>query len=99
MDYIMPIITEGYLSAIRRTEANSEDFDALASWDERYARLIYSLMNSEYVDNGCSNKRFACVIPEEVNIHNIVNKIRCQPVLKTWTKECNIELFVKNLLK
>ncbi|KAI9563518.1 hypothetical protein GHT06_010981 [Daphnia sinensis] len=60
VDYVIPIITEGYLWQIApRTAGTNEDSIQTepTCLDARYARLIYVMMLEEYQRNGCLNYR------------------------------------------
>ena len=60
MDYIIPILTEGYLRQIapRGNKSDDEESDCINStMDSRYARLVFVLMNGEYFNDGAINRR------------------------------------------
>lgn len=56
MDYIVPIITDEYLWQIA-PRAEPFAVSPTSSLDARLARLVYVMMNEEYVRNGCRNYR------------------------------------------
>lgn len=61
MDFIIPIISEGYLWQIAPRGVDCTEEDDLKSvnycLDARYARLIYVMMIEEHLRNGCLNYR------------------------------------------
>lgn len=56
VDYIVPIITDEYLWQIA-PRAEPFAVSPTSSLDARLARLVYVMMNEEYVRNGCRNYR------------------------------------------
>ena len=53
MNYIVPILTKGYIS---RINGIFNDYDN-KSLDSKYARYIFSLFRDEYIQNDCVNNR------------------------------------------
>lgn len=76
VDYVIPIITEGYLWQIApRSTSNSsnEEFNIQQeqrSLDARYVRLIYVMMNDEYLRDRCVNYRIRPVVADDFVARN-----------------------------
>jgi hypothetical protein len=62
MDFIIPILTEGYVSSLWSCEGGR-----CASLDAQYAQLIYDLASKDYVENSCRNYKVRCLVPDELS--------------------------------
>ncbi|XP_046385719.1 uncharacterized protein LOC124155716 [Ischnura elegans] len=97
VDYVIPIITREYIQRILNVE---NDYVSSTCVDDRYVRYIYVLMNTNYINNGCSNKKCTCIIPDEI-VHSMLKhpKIVNEPLFKVWHKVSGTEELCKILLQ
>ena len=76
MDFIIPIITEGYLWQIAPRGVDCPEKDDAKSvaycLDARYARLIYVMMIEEHMRNGCLNYRVRPLVGSD-KPHSLLN--------------------------
>lgn len=49
MDYVVPILTDGYFAALKQGCAHARLLD------ERYVQLIHNCLVSQYIHNNCQN--------------------------------------------
>ncbi|KAK7866480.1 hypothetical protein R5R35_014346 [Gryllus longicercus] len=87
VNYVIPIITEGYLKAIVDLRPPLQ-FESTYI-DCKYTRFIYTLMKKYYVNNGCLNKKIRCVIPDDLT-HLTKKTLMRDPVFETWVKSSSI---------
>ncbi|CAH2980964.1 unnamed protein product [Chilo suppressalis] len=84
-DYIVPIITSGYLSAIR--SCNASDPHVTDNLDYKYVNFIYSLIVNHYIHaTGCLNKKVRTVLPQQVDV-DVFRHISMYPDLMPMTHE------------
>lgn len=90
-DYVVPIITPGYLEAIKKHTPNLPNM--MDNLDYKYVHFIYMLIVNHYIHlTGCLNKKVRSVIPQNLgeSMFNIMMEITMYPDLMPWTNE---ELF------
>ncbi|CAG2060378.1 unnamed protein product [Timema podura] len=94
VNFIVPIITQGYVEAIssRRPAVNYVN-----CVDPKYAKLLYHLMDTEYLHNGCLNYRVRTIIPDpnirEALDHPVMNR----PIFQAWEPFSNAKTLAKRL--
>lgn len=95
MDYIIPILTEGYFEAL-----TNEKPTPTSCLDERYVQFIHDLMAKYYVENRCRNKKIRCIIPNNA-VQDIYNKpkFKNDPVLQAWVKECETDELARSMTR
>ncbi|XP_011253471.1 uncharacterized protein LOC105249590 [Camponotus floridanus] len=93
VDYIIPILTRGYIERINNIAKIHEIYNNL---DEKYLKYIYSLLRYEYVKNQCCNNRVRCIVPDK-DVCTVV-RANLHPTLQAWFRESDIDAFVNNIL-
>ncbi|XP_071448170.1 uncharacterized protein [Hetaerina americana] len=98
VDYVIPIVTPQYLNRIINVE-NDDDADAYCV-DAKYVRYIYTLMNTNFIKNGCLNKKCRCIIPNEF-LHSILRHplLSREPLFKVWKKLSETEELSRMLIR
>ncbi|XP_014272404.1 uncharacterized protein [Halyomorpha halys] len=98
MSYIVPILTEGYLLALKGN--SHHEGSSLSSIDSMYVKFIHDLMMKYYVQNNCKNDKFRCIIPDGHYLNIINHKhMELDPVLKVYVKESEVEQLACRMLK
>jgi len=73
MDFVMPILTPEFLQ-----DLHSPSVGPPAPTSAMINKYIYTLLRSDYVSNGCQNKKVRPLIPKEF----VEQLCRCKPVLR-----------------
>ena len=95
MDYVIPIITEGYLRSLE----NHDIFSSSSYLDTKYTKYISELMFANYIQSSCINSKVRCLIPEKFkNLLNSHPKMT-DPLFSVWILGKEIETFRENILK
>ena len=98
MNYIVPILTEGYLMSLKGNSHHQGS--SLSSIDSIYVKFIHDLMMKHYVQNNCKNNKFRCIIPDDQYLNIINHKhMELDPVLKVYLKESEVEQLACRMLK
>ncbi|KAL4707806.1 hypothetical protein ACJJTC_001752 [Scirpophaga incertulas] len=85
-DFIVPIITSGYLNEIR-SSSNSHIPNVNDNLDYKYVNFIYTLIVNHYIHaTGCLNKKVRTVLPQKVDV-DVFKRISMYPDLMPWTYE------------
>lgn len=93
----MPIITEGYMEAIKSPTALCSS--STNNIDCTYARFIYTLMSSHYINGtGCINKKIRSIMPQSVN-KKVLGELYKYPHLQVWMSENEIDKFLITYFK
>lgn len=96
-DYVVPIVTSGYLNSIKDRAPNIPNMTE--NLDFKYVQFIYSLIVNNYIHlTGCLNKKVRSVIPENQD-PNVLMKISMYPDLMPWTNEINFDEVFQEFLK
>ncbi|XP_003426490.1 uncharacterized protein LOC100680275 [Nasonia vitripennis] len=93
VNYIVPILTMGYLNKINNYVEGENDNTDL---DSKYLRYIYSLLRYEYVKQDCINNRVRCIIPD-MEVKTILS-LDLHPTLQAWFRESDIHSFTEKIL-
>ncbi|XP_063536149.1 uncharacterized protein LOC134745939 [Cydia strobilella] len=94
-DYVVPILTTGYLSAIRTHNTSAPSTNG--NLDHKYVNYVYNLITGQYIyADGCLNKKVRSVLPEGVFVPWML--ISSYPVLKPWTCEADFDKQFKSFL-
>lgn len=95
VDYVIPIITEGYFKSLE----NHDLFSNSSYLDTKYTKYISELMFANYIQSSCINYKVRCLIPD--NFKNLLNthpKLT-DPLFSVWILGKEIESFRKHILK
>ncbi|XP_053609868.1 uncharacterized protein LOC128674906 [Plodia interpunctella] len=96
-DFIVPIVTPGYLQEIRSN--NPAMPNTTDNLDFKYVNFIYSLIVSHYIHaTGCLNKKVRTVLPQNVD-RQVFGRISMYPDLMPWTYEKKFDEQFKAFLK
>ncbi|XP_072949084.1 uncharacterized protein [Epargyreus clarus] len=95
-DFIVPIITSGYINQIRsHTPQVPSTNDNL---DFKYVNFIYNLIVNHYIHaTGCLNEKVRSVLPLNANV-DVLREITMYPDLLPWTYEGNFDEHFKAFL-
>lgn len=94
MDYIIPIISPGYLWQVAPRGGpvgEEEDDDDEPCLDSRYARLIYVMMNQELLKDGCLNWRVRPIESDILTAQQKQNPILTNPLFSCRKKVPQVE--------
>ena len=92
MDFIIPIITDGYLWLVApRGQQPDEDSTEEPCLDSRYARLIYVMMNQELLNDRCLNWRVRPIESPGLARHHLQNSILANPMFSCRKKVGQLE--------
>lgn len=88
-DFIVPIVTTGYLNKIRshapRVPSTNDNLDF------KYVSFIYNLIVNHYVHvSGCLNQKVRSVLPQNAEV-DVLRDITMYPDLIPWTYETNFD--------
>ncbi|CAG4969563.1 unnamed protein product [Parnassius apollo] len=88
-DFIVPIITTGYLNEINshtpRVPSTNDNLDF------KYVNFIYKLIVNHYIHvSGCLNQKVRSVLPQNAEV-NVLRDITMYPDLMPWTYETNFD--------
>lgn len=97
-DFIVPILTPGYLDEIKSHKVNLPN--TTENLDHKYANFIYNLIVNHYIHaTGCLNTKVRSVLPQNSKTDLFMN-ITMYPDLMPWTYEtCFDEQFQAFLKK
>ncbi|XP_060803152.1 uncharacterized protein LOC106129264 [Amyelois transitella] len=96
-DFIVPIITPGYLQEIRSNNPNTPS--TTDNLDFKYVNFIYSLIVNYYIHaTGCLNKKVRTVLPQNFD-REVLTRISMYPDLMPWTYETKFDEQFKAFLK
>lgn len=96
-DFIVPIITPGYLDEI--TSHNINIPNTAENLDHRYVSFIYNLIVNNYIHaTGCLNKKVRSVLPQN-GVAEVYKRIVMYPDLMPWTYETNFDEQFQAFLK
>ncbi|XP_023934777.2 uncharacterized protein LOC112043540 [Bicyclus anynana] len=96
-DFIVPIITSGYLNSINPLSPHEPSTDD--NLDYKYVNFIYNLIINYYIHaTGCLNHKVRSVLPYGVNI-NVLKEITMYPDLLPFTHESNFNDHFKVFLE
>lgn len=88
-DFIVPIITSGYLNEIQSHHTNVPNTSE--NLDHKYANFIYNLIVTHYIHaTGCLNRKVRSVLPQNANV-DLMKKIVMYPDLLPWTYETSFD--------
>ncbi|XP_068633208.1 uncharacterized protein [Battus philenor] len=88
-DYIVPVITTGYLNEIKSHTARVPSTND--NLDFKYVNFIYNLIVNHYVHaSGCLNQKVRSVLPQNAEV-NVLRDITMYPDLMPWTYEANFD--------
>lgn len=98
VDYVVPIITEGYLKAV--SPSNSDTCQSsLHSIDPKFVKYIYTLMNTNYLQKDCLNDKVRCLIPDQ-SIHMTSQKgLFRGPLFQAWYKLSDVAELKQRMLE
>ncbi|XP_077289010.1 uncharacterized protein LOC143913217 [Arctopsyche grandis] len=97
VNYVIPILTEGYLKTIRSPMAVCSS--STNNIDCSYARFIYTLMSSDYINgSGCINRKVRCILPLGIN-RKLLVELSKNPLLAVWIWENQIDKLISNLFR
>ncbi|XP_014248616.1 uncharacterized protein LOC106666163 [Cimex lectularius] len=97
MDFIIPIVTEGYLARIGGEPA--KNCSTLSSLDPQYIEFIHDLILKYYANNKCKNDKIRTIIPE--NSHKKIlqhPEMKKYPMLWSFAYESELEELAKRIL-
>ncbi|CAG9786612.1 unnamed protein product [Diatraea saccharalis] len=96
-DYVVPVITSGYLNEIR--SSNTSDPHVTDNLDYKYVNFIYSLIVNHYIHaTGCLNKKVRTVLPQQVDV-DVFRYISMYPDLMPMTHESKFNEQFKEFLR
>ncbi|XP_045448114.1 uncharacterized protein LOC123656478 [Melitaea cinxia] len=96
-DFIVPIITSGYLHRIKSHQPQVPSTND--NLDYKYVNYIYNLIINHYIYvTGCLNEKVRSVLPCNANV-DVLKEISMYPDLMPWTYESNFEENFKAFLK
>ncbi|XP_063826248.1 uncharacterized protein LOC135075725 [Ostrinia nubilalis] len=96
-DFVVPIITSGYLNEIRSCDSNGPN--TTDNLDYKYVNFIYTLIVNHYIHaTGCLNKKVRTVLPQRVDV-DVFRHISMYPDLMPWTHESKFNEQFKAFLK
>lgn len=88
-DYIVPIITTGYINEI--TSNNKNIPNTTENLDHKYVNFIYNLIVNNYIHaTGCLNRKVRSVLPQNANV-DLFSRMTMYPDLLPWTYETNFD--------
>ncbi|XP_014205479.1 uncharacterized protein LOC106637283 [Copidosoma floridanum] len=93
VNYIVPILTQGYLNKINNYTPYESDNNNM---DAKYIRYIFSLLRYEYVKADCINNRVRCIIPD-AQLKKVLS-MEMHPTLHAWFRESDVPLFTDRIL-
>lgn len=95
-DFIVPIITSGYLNSINPLSPHEPSTDD--NLDYKYVNFIYNLIINYYIHaTGCLNKKVRSVLPYGANV-KVLREITMYPDLMPYTYESNFSEHFKVFL-
>ncbi|XP_047533065.1 uncharacterized protein LOC125068101 [Vanessa atalanta] len=96
-DFIVPIITTGYLNRIKSHSPQVPSTND--NLDYKYVNYIYNLIINHYIYvTGCLNEKVRSVLPCNASV-DVLTKISMYPDLMPWTYETNFDDNFKAFLK
>lgn len=96
-DFVVPIITSGYLNEIR--SCNTDGPNTTDNLDYKYVNFIYTLIVNHYIHaTGCLNKKVRTVLPQRVDV-DVFKHISMYPDLMPFTHESKFNEQFKAFLK
>lgn len=96
-DYVVPILTSGYLNSIKRHSPNMPNMSH--NLDFKYVQFIYSLIVNNFIHlTGCMNKKVRSVLPQDQDT-NVLMEISMYPDLMPWTNEQMFDEMFQEFLK
>lgn len=97
VNYIIPIVTKGYLDAL--TAASFTEGPLTSCADALYVKLIYTLMANQFVRDGCINLKVRCIVPDGsewlMQQHPVV---RNRLVLQAWLPQREIDVLADSII-
>ncbi|KAF6199102.1 hypothetical protein GE061_007127 [Apolygus lucorum] len=95
MNYVIPILTEGYMDAISCKAPPEEGM--MGSLDAKYAFFIKDLANKYYHSNWCRNDKIRCVVPKN-GLSILQHKHRkLDPIMKAYVYDTDIEELARRI--
>lgn len=94
VDMIMPILTQGYLEAIKGSSTAQEPDEGFGK-DQEWAKYIFTCFTSECIEDDCKNKRVRSIVPKE----NPQRPRKLDMALRSWCPEAEIQQFIQVFLK
>ncbi|XP_032517623.1 uncharacterized protein LOC116770313 [Danaus plexippus] len=96
-DFIVPIITTGYLERIKSHSPQVPSTND--NLDFKYVNFIYNLIISHYIHaTGCLNEKVRSVLPSNADV-DVLREITMYPDLLPWTYETSFDDNFKAFLK
>ncbi|KOB69022.1 MyD88, partial [Operophtera brumata] len=96
-DFIVPILTPGYLDEIKSHKVNLPN--TTENLDHKYANFIYNLIVNHYIHaTGCLNMKVRSVLPQNSKTDLFMN-ITMYPDLMPWTYETSFDEQFQAFLK
>jgi len=97
VDYVVPVITENYLTAICGRGTVSESSMLCTDTQYQNIKYIYDLMAKYYMRNGCINDKIRCVIPDDL-VHLTRCQVMARPLFQVWVRASEVEQLSQRML-
>uniref|UniRef100_A0A146MEB9 Death domain-containing protein n=1 Tax=Lygus hesperus TaxID=30085 RepID=A0A146MEB9_LYGHE len=95
MNYVIPVLTEGYMEAISCKEPCVDGM--MGSLDAKYAFFIKDLANKYYQSNWCRNDKIRCVVPKDkISILQHQHR-KLDPIMKAFVYDTEIEELARRI--
>jgi len=94
MDFIVPILTEGYFKALKEPDLQARLLD------ERYIQFINDMLVSKYIRDSCLNIQVRSVIPNNaINSVYFREEFIYHTILNAWKSEDEIRSLADSMIK